>query len=90
MKALLLGIVIVSMAFATFAADEKSTTKARPYPLKTCIVSDEKLGGDHGEPYVFIHEGQEIKLCCKPCLKDFNQEPAKYIKKMKMAEEKKK
>jgi hypothetical protein len=82
MKALLLGIVIASVAFGTSAADEESAVKAKPYPLKTCIVSDEKLGGDHGEPYVFVHEGQEIKLCCKPCLKDFNKEPAKYLKKI--------
>jgi len=84
MKTLLLGIVIASVAFATLAADEKAAAKAKPYPLKTCIVSDEKLGGDHGEPYVFVHEGQEIKLCCKPCLKDFNKEPAKYLKKIEV------
>jgi hypothetical protein len=33
-----------------------------------------------GKPYLFVHEGQEIKLCCKSCLKDFNKEPAKYLK----------
>jgi hypothetical protein len=58
---------------------------AKPYPLKTCIVSDEKLG-EMGKPYVFVHEGQEIKLCCKDCLKDFNKEPAKYIKKLAEAQ----
>lgn len=56
--------------------------KGRPYPLKTCVVSDEKLGGDMGEPYVFVHQGQEIKLCCKSCLKDFNKDTAKYLKKI--------
>ncbi len=59
---------------------------AKPYPLKTCIVSGEKLDGDMGKPYVFVHEGQEIKLCCKGCLKDFNKEPAKYIKKLAEAQ----
>ena len=79
MKALVLATTMAMLACGAFAADDK---KAKPYPLKTCIVSDEKLGGDHGEPYVFVHEGQEIKLCCKPCLKDFNKEPAKYLKKL--------
>jgi hypothetical protein len=37
---------------------------------------------------VFAHEGQEIKLCCKGCLKDFNKEPAKYIKKLDEAAKK--
>jgi hypothetical protein len=62
-------------------ADDKKDEKAKPYPLDTCIVSDEKLG-EMGKPYVFTHEGQEIKLCCKACLKDFNKAPAKYVKKI--------
>lgn len=80
---LLAGVLIAP--FATRAAD-KNSEKAKPYPLKTCVVSDEKLGGDMGEPYVFTHNGQEIKLCCKSCLKDFKKEPAKYMKKVEAAE----
>ncbi|HEY6170607.1 MAG TPA: hypothetical protein VI454_21415 [Verrucomicrobiae bacterium] len=53
----------------------------KPYPLATCVVSDEKLGS-MGAPYVFVHDGQEIKLCCKNCLKDFKQEPTKYLAKL--------
>ena len=68
--------------------DEKTITKSKPYPLKTCIVSNEKFGGDMGEPYVFTHEGREIKLCCKSCLKDFNKAPAKFVKKLEAAEKK--
>ena len=74
------------LPLGTLAAEK--STKAKPYPLKTCVVSDEPLGGDHGEPYVFTHEGREVKLCCKPCLKDFKKEPAKYVKKMEAAEKK--
>ena len=62
-------------------ADDKADDKAKAYPLTTCIVTDEKLG-DHGKPYVFTHEGQEIKMCCKDCLKDFKKEPAKYLAKL--------
>ena len=58
--------------------------KAKPYPLKTCVVSDEKLR-EMGAPYVFTHEGREVKLCCKSCLKDFNKEPAKFLKKIEAA-----
>lgn len=87
MKTLMLGVLVAGLTFGASAAD-KGSAKAKPYPLKTCIVSDEKLGGDHGEPYVFVHEGQEIKLCCKPCLKDFNKEPAKYLKKIEAGQKK--
>ena len=67
-----------------------NAAEGKPFPesLKTCVVSGEKLG-DHGKPYVFTHEGQEVKLCCKDCLKDFKKEPAKYMTKIKEAEGKK-
>ena len=60
---------------------DQADKKAKAYPLDKCIVTDEKLG-EHGKPYVFTHEGQEIKMCCKDCLKDFKKEPAKYLKKI--------
>ena len=53
---------------------------AKPYPLNKCIVTDEAL--DHGKPYTFVHDGQEIKLCCKDCLADFKKDPAKYLAKL--------
>ncbi|MES2569587.1 MAG: HAD-IC family P-type ATPase, partial [Verrucomicrobiota bacterium] len=58
---------------------------AKPYPLDVCLVSDEPLGG-HGEPHVFLHEGQEIKLCCAGCLGRFHQDPARYLAKLNRAE----
>lgn len=63
------------------SGEDKKDEKSKPYPLQNCIVSDEKLG-EMGKPFVFVHEGQEIKLCCKSCLKDFNKAPAKYLKKL--------
>jgi len=64
------------------AAGETATKEApKPYPLDTCIVSDEMLG-EMGKPVSFIYQGQEIKLCCKDCRKDFDKDPAKYLKKL--------
>ena len=51
----------------------------KPYPLKTCIVSGEKLGS-MGKPPVAVVENQEVKFCCKSCIKDFNKDPQKYLK----------
>ena len=65
------------------AADPKET-KAKPYPLTTCVVSDEKLGG-MGDAYIFDHDGQQEKHCCKKCLKKFDAEPEKYMKKINEA-----
>ena len=77
--ALLLASVIAAPA-VSYAGD-KTTEKPKPYPLKTCIISGDKLG-EMGDPFVYVHEGREIKFCCKGCLKDFKKDPAKYVKKI--------
>jgi hypothetical protein len=85
----LIGVIaagFLALPFSSLAAD-KSDAKAKPYPLKTCIVSDEDLGS-MGEPFVFTHEGQEIKMCCKSCQKDFKKNPAKFLKKLEKTEKK--
>ena len=53
----------------------------KPYPLKVCLVSGDELG-KMGEPYRLVHEGQEIKFCCKGCEPDFKKDPAKYLAKL--------
>ena len=59
-----------------------STPGAKPYPLDVCLVSGNKLGS-MGKPVTFVHEGQEVKLCCRPCLDDFQADPAKYLAKLR-------
>ncbi len=88
-KPLVAAILITSFALpiTSFAGEQPKKEKAKPYTLKTCIVSGEKLG-EMGDPYVFTYKGREIKLCCKGCQKDFNKQPAKYIKKIEEAEAK--
>lgn len=91
-KHILNAVLLIGLAagtLSTLAADKAQKEKAKAYPLDKCIVTDEKLG-EHGKPYVFTHEGQEIKLCCKDCLKDFKKEPAKYLKKIEEANKGKK
>lgn len=85
----LLAAAVVALPLAGFADDEKKAEKLKLYTLKTCVVSDEELDekGDM-KPYVFTHEGREIKLCCESCLKDFKNDSAKYIKKIEEAEKK--
>ena len=51
------------------------------YKLAICIVSGEELGS-MGEPTTEIYHGQEIKFCCKPCVKKFHASPEKYIDKL--------
>jgi hypothetical protein len=85
-KQLTLAVLAAVVAFGSsaFGADDTKQSKPKPYPIKRCVVSGEKLDS-MGKPYVFTHEGQEVKLCCKNCLKDFEKDPAKYTKKIEDA-----
>jgi YHS domain-containing protein len=60
---------------------DAAASKVKAYPLDTCLVSGDKLGG-MGDPYAFVRKGQEGKLCCKACLKEFDKSPATYLKKL--------
>ena len=71
-----------SAKFAKKVADAQKN--AKPYPLNTCVVTGEKLG-EMGKPYAFVYDGQEYKLCCASCLKEFKKNPAKFEKKVTQA-----
>lgn len=76
-------ILTALIAFSSLLASPslRAEEKVKPYKLTTCIVSDDKLG-EMGKPVVFTYKGQEIKLCCKACRKDFDKNPDKYLKKL--------
>ena len=82
---LALAVLLHPAAASAQAQKAEKSQKAKPYPLPTCVVSGEKLGGDMGDPHIFTYKGREIKLCCKSCFKDFNKEPAKFLKKLDLA-----
>ena len=75
------------LALAGLAARADDTTKPTPKPDKmtNCPVSGDKLG-EMGKPFVFEYQGHEVKLCCPDCKKDFDKNPAKYMKKIEAAD----
>ena len=89
MKTLLLIAAIgTAQAFAADAPKAPETKPAapatavpKPYPLKTCIVSDNDLDS-MGEQASFVYQGQTLKVCCKACIAKFEKNPAKYLKKL--------
>ena len=72
---------IVTLIIAGFAACAVSAAEVKPYPSDVCIVSGNKLGSI-GTPVTMIHNGQEVKFCCKPCVAKFKKDPEKYLKKI--------
>jgi hypothetical protein len=76
-----IALTLILSASSGFSADPEATP--RPYPLTTCVVSNDELGS-MGKPVVFDYEGQEIKLCCKQCKKQFDKAPEKFVKQMQV------
>src|ERR1044071_6796393 len=56
-------------------APDKSKTLGSLYPLSTCPISGEKLGG-MGEPIVKEYDGREVRFCCKSCPPKFEKDLA--------------
>ncbi|HUA68767.1 MAG TPA: hypothetical protein VMA13_09495 [Candidatus Saccharimonadales bacterium] len=83
---LVASVVFLSQAARADGTNSVSSANAKPKPdlLTTCPVSGDKLG-EMGAPYVFVYQGQEVKLCCPDCKKDFDKDPAKYLKKIQDA-----
>ncbi len=83
-KYFFLSIVLVG---AIYAAENASSNTA--YPLNICIVSGDKLG-QMGAPSIVNYKGTEVRFCCKDCVKDFEKDPDKYLKRLHDAEQKSK
>jgi YHS domain-containing protein len=79
-------LFITGLTLVTILVVRADDPKPTPDKLTTCPVSGEKLDGDMGKPYVFIYQGQEVKLCCKNCKKDFDKDPNKFIVKIRKAD----
>src|ERR1039457_765963 len=90
--AIALSVSVLAAPLAVFGADTnapaKSDKKLIPDKMTACPVSGDKLGGDMGKPFVMEYKGQEVKLCCKSCKKDFDKDPAKFMKKIREADKK--
>jgi hypothetical protein len=69
-----LALVLVGCIVAVAWAED-----VKPYPLDTCIVAGDKI--DPAIPPV-VYKGQQVKFCCKGCVKKFNANPDKYMTKL--------
>jgi len=84
-------IVLAGLLFALPLAgcsneqEQQSRSSAKPYPLDTCLVCGMKLG-EMGKPYTFVYQAQQIEVCSKSEKTMFDNDPAKYMKKLADAE----
>jgi YHS domain-containing protein len=67
------------------ALDAAAIAKQRPtYPLDTCVVTGEKLGG-MGDPVDYVYRGRLVRFCCSGCIRTFEKDPASYLKRIAAA-----
>jgi YHS domain-containing protein len=79
----LLITAILGLALAACSSSAPAVTAGvKPYPLKDCLVTGNELGS-MGKPISKVYDGQEIRFCCKPCVKKFEANPAKYLAMLK-------
>ncbi|MBI5434127.1 MAG: hypothetical protein HZA52_14940 [Planctomycetes bacterium] len=62
------------------AVDAKMVAHQRgDYPLETCLVSGEKLGGEMGDPIDYIYGNRLVRFCCQGCIGKFGKDPKKFL-----------
>jgi hypothetical protein len=71
-------------AAAPAAHEMKPITASANYPLKTCVVSGEELGG-MGDRVAYSYDGTEVQFCCSHCVAKFEKDPAPYLAKIAAA-----
>lgn len=78
-------LILAGVTFEGFAQDKKTDKKENVSsqkpgkPVNTiCPVTDEEADRE----IVTVYKGVTYALCCKRCLKKFEKDPEKYIKKI--------
>jgi YHS domain-containing protein len=88
MKTIPFSIFLTAMLFGSLTIALADSAIPKSYPLTTCPASSDKLG-EHGKAVKVTYKGTDVYLCCRDCKKDFDKNPAKYVKLVKDADAKK-
>jgi hypothetical protein len=80
-----LASAAVSTHQATAEADmNRKTNPITPYPFTTCAVIRKDFGKE-GPKYRRVYQGQEVLICCIPCLNAFDANPDAFMPRIKAA-----
>ena len=64
---------------------KKLATASANYPLKTCVISGDELGGKMGPAIAYSYDGTEVQFCCPDCIDEFKKDPEKYLAQIRAA-----
>lgn len=84
MKTTFAAVLLAALVAVPALGAEEGAQKERPYPLTTCVVSGEDLGS-MDDAIIIQHEGREVRLCCRNCVRKFQKDPARYMAKLDAA-----
>jgi YHS domain-containing protein len=82
MRLSLIALLIIGSHL--MAADQATQNAPTPYPFDTCLIAGSALDS-MGGPYVHVHEGQELKFCCRGCLPAFQDNVAQHMARVRAA-----
>lgn len=71
-------LAILAMALLGACATTNTASGVKPYPLDTCIVTDNRLGS-MGPVITRVYNNQEVKFCCPPCVREFEEDPDHFL-----------
>lgn len=72
--------IALAFGIATLTPATASASAVKPYTQKVCVVSGNELGS-MGKVITKTYKDQEVKFCCKPCIKKFDANPEKFLPK---------
>jgi YHS domain-containing protein len=66
----------LAISLILFGCVHGTSGLAKPKPQLTCPV----MGGEINKERYTYYDGKRINFCCKGCIGEFYQDPAKYVK----------
>ena len=76
-KVILVSLVVFAFLFAGSGVMLAKETKQ----AERCVV----MGGKINKDVYVDYKGQRVYFCCAGCVKEFNKDPEKYLKKLRDA-----
>ncbi|MGE4618643.1 MAG: hypothetical protein AAEJ04_02405 [Planctomycetota bacterium] len=70
--------LLLTLAMTTVAPMAETVPATEAYPLETCAVAGKKLGS-MGKPIDYVHEGRQVRFCCRGCVPKFKSNPEQYL-----------
>ena len=72
----------ILIASATLFLAAGFSLAAKSYTSPNCLVTGNKLGSMR-KVITKVYDDQQVKFCCKPCVKKFEANPATYLANLK-------